>query len=98
MIGALVFFWQQDDSFGEYLLAVLKAVVWPAFLVYEVFQGLLGCGGAHAAGSRSASSHSWWDVELDVLRVESPASVLELTGIEVPDGMPAGWEPPVPVC
>jgi hypothetical protein len=34
-------FWQQADSFGQYLLAILKALVWPAFLVYEVFQGLL---------------------------------------------------------
>jgi hypothetical protein len=42
LIGALVFFWQQADSFGQYLLAILKALVWPAFLVYEVFQGLLG--------------------------------------------------------
>jgi hypothetical protein len=42
MIGALVFFWQQADSFGGYVLAILKAVVWPAFLVYEAFQGLLG--------------------------------------------------------
>lgn len=41
-IGALVFFWQQADSFGQYLLAILKAVVWPAFLVYEAFQGLMG--------------------------------------------------------
>jgi hypothetical protein len=42
LIGALVYFWQQADSFGQYLLAILKALVWPAFLVYEVFQGLLG--------------------------------------------------------
>jgi hypothetical protein len=42
LIGALVFFWQQADSFGEYLLAILKALVWPAFLVYEAFHGLLG--------------------------------------------------------
>jgi hypothetical protein len=40
--GALVYFWQQADSVGQYLLAILKALVWPAFLVYEVFQGLLG--------------------------------------------------------
>jgi hypothetical protein len=39
-IGAVVFFWQQADSFWEYLLAVLKAIVWPAFMVYEVFQAL----------------------------------------------------------
>jgi hypothetical protein len=42
LIGALVFFWQQAGSFGEYLLAILKAVVWPAFLVYEAFQALIG--------------------------------------------------------
>jgi hypothetical protein len=42
LIGALVFFWQQADSFGQYLVAILKALVWPAFLVYEAFQGLIG--------------------------------------------------------
>lgn len=41
LIGALVFFWQQADSFGGYLLAILKALVWPALLVYQGFQGLL---------------------------------------------------------
>ena len=40
LIGALVYFWQQADSFGGYLLAILKALVWPAFLVYEAFQRL----------------------------------------------------------
>jgi hypothetical protein len=42
LIGALVYFWQQADSFGEYLLAILKGIVWPAFLVYEAFQSLVG--------------------------------------------------------
>jgi hypothetical protein len=42
LIGALVYFWQQADSFGVYLLAILKALVWPAFLVYEAFQRLHG--------------------------------------------------------
>ena len=42
LIGALVYFWQQADSFGGYLLAILKALVWPAFLVYEAFQRLHG--------------------------------------------------------
>ena len=41
-IGALVYFWQQASSFGEYVVAVLKSLVWPAFLVYESFQALLG--------------------------------------------------------
>jgi hypothetical protein len=40
-IGALVFFWQQADGFGEYLVALLKAFVWPAFLVYEAFQAFV---------------------------------------------------------
>jgi hypothetical protein len=35
LVGAVVFFWQQADSSGEYLLAILKAVVRPGFLVYH---------------------------------------------------------------
>lgn len=42
LIGALVYFWQQADGFVEYVVAVLKALVWPAFLVYEAFAALLG--------------------------------------------------------
>lgn len=42
LIGALVFFWQQADSGGEYLWAILKSLVWPAFLVYEAFGALAG--------------------------------------------------------
>lgn len=42
LVGALVYFWQQADSTGQYLLAILKSLVWPALLVYEAFQGLLG--------------------------------------------------------
>ncbi|HMK12738.1 MAG TPA: hypothetical protein VK461_14195 [Acidimicrobiales bacterium] len=38
MIGALVWFWQQADGTGERAVAVLKAIVWPAFLVYEAFK------------------------------------------------------------
>lgn len=40
IFGALVFFWQQADSFWEYVLAILQALVWPAFMVYEAFQAL----------------------------------------------------------
>ncbi len=39
-IGALVYFWQQADSFGGYLLAILKSFVWPAFFVYDAFVAL----------------------------------------------------------
>ena len=42
LIGALVYFWQQADGFWEHVLGILKALVWPAFLVYEAFQALLG--------------------------------------------------------
>jgi hypothetical protein len=41
LLGALVFFWQQADTFGEHLLGILKAVLWPAFLVYEAFGALI---------------------------------------------------------
>ena len=37
-----VFFWQQADSFCQYLFAIFRAVVWPAFLVYKEFQGIVG--------------------------------------------------------
>ncbi len=42
LIGALVYYWQQADGFWEYVVAVLKSLVWPAFLVYEAFSSLLG--------------------------------------------------------
>ncbi|NEE00503.1 hypothetical protein [Phytoactinopolyspora halotolerans] len=40
LIGALVYFWGEADSFGEHVVAVLKAIVWPAPMVYEIFQAL----------------------------------------------------------
>lgn len=42
IFGAWVYFWQQADTFWEYVLAVLEGIVWPAFLVYEVFSALAG--------------------------------------------------------
>ncbi len=39
-IGALVWFWKQADGPGEHFIAVLKAIVWPAFLVYAAFEAL----------------------------------------------------------
>lgn len=41
-VGSVVYFWQQAGGFWEYVLAVLKALVWPALLTYEAFQALLG--------------------------------------------------------
>jgi hypothetical protein len=42
IFGALVYFFQQADSFGEYLLAVIQGLFWPAWMVYEVFEALAG--------------------------------------------------------
>jgi hypothetical protein len=36
-IGALIFNLQQSVGFWNGILAVLKAAVWPAFLVYKLF-------------------------------------------------------------
>lgn len=35
-IGALVYYIQAADSLGLGLLGILKAIVWPAFLVYKL--------------------------------------------------------------
>jgi hypothetical protein len=40
IFGALVYFWQQADSFGEYLLAIVQGLFWPAFMVYQGFEAL----------------------------------------------------------
>jgi hypothetical protein len=38
MIGALVYYIQEADGFWSGVLGVLKALVWPAFLVYELLR------------------------------------------------------------
>jgi len=40
MIGVAVYFVQQVSGFWPTVLAILKAFVWPAFLLYEVFTRL----------------------------------------------------------
>jgi hypothetical protein len=42
LIGALVYYVQQADGFWQGVLAVLKALVWPAFLVYDLLKSLAG--------------------------------------------------------
>jgi len=39
-IGAAVYFVQQANSFWGGALGILKALVWPAFLVYKVLAAL----------------------------------------------------------
>lgn len=36
LIGALVYYISEASTFGEGLVGVLKALVWPAFVVYEL--------------------------------------------------------------
>ncbi len=36
LIGAAVFYIQQATSFGDGILGLLKALVWPAFVVYKL--------------------------------------------------------------
>lgn len=40
-VGAAIYFYGQDPTFWGFILALLKAAVWPAFVLYEVL-GLLG--------------------------------------------------------
>lgn len=38
MIGAAVFYLQHAHSFSEVIVAILKAVFWPAFFVYRLLE------------------------------------------------------------
>jgi hypothetical protein len=40
IFGAWVWFFQQADTFWEFVLAVFQGLFWPAFMVYEVFRAL----------------------------------------------------------
>jgi len=40
IIGSWVYFWQQADSFWEYVGAIFQGFVWPAFMVYDLFVAL----------------------------------------------------------
>jgi len=39
-VGALIFYIQQASSFWLGVLGILKAIVWPAILVYELLKFL----------------------------------------------------------
>src|SRR5690554_1344046 len=38
LIGAAVYYIQESTGFGEFLVACLKALVWPAFVVYDLLK------------------------------------------------------------
>lgn len=40
LIGAVVYYIQAADGFWQGVLGVLKALVWPAFLIYEALKAL----------------------------------------------------------
>jgi hypothetical protein len=40
LIGALVYYVQAADGFWSVVLGILKALVWPAFLVYDLLRYL----------------------------------------------------------
>ena len=42
LIGAAIYFIGQTASFWSGLLGFLKAVIWPVFMVYELFKFLYG--------------------------------------------------------
>ncbi|WP_127508033.1 hypothetical protein [Actinoplanes solisilvae] len=41
-IGALAHYISQADSFGAGVIGMLKALVWPAFMVYDLFRFISG--------------------------------------------------------
>jgi hypothetical protein len=41
-VGALVYFWADVSTVGGAVVAVLKALVWPAFLIYGLLHLSLG--------------------------------------------------------
>ena len=40
IFGAWAWFWQQADTFWGHALAVLQGLIWPAFMVYDVFRAI----------------------------------------------------------
>jgi len=36
LIGALVYYWQNSDGFWPHIWALVEAVLWPAFVVYDL--------------------------------------------------------------
>jgi hypothetical protein len=40
IFGALVYFWQQADTFWEYVLSIIQGLFWPAWMIYDVFRVL----------------------------------------------------------
>jgi hypothetical protein len=39
-LGALIYFFQQAGNFTDFIVGFIKALFWPALLVYELFKYL----------------------------------------------------------
>ena len=39
-IGALIYFIERNEGFSGFLLAILQAAVWPAYVLFEVLRTL----------------------------------------------------------
>jgi hypothetical protein len=42
LIGALVYYIRAADGFWSVILGILKALVWPAFVIYDLLKFLAG--------------------------------------------------------
>lgn len=40
ILGAWVYFWIQADTFWEYVFVFFQGLLWPAFMIYDVFEAL----------------------------------------------------------
>jgi hypothetical protein len=40
-LGAIVYYFQQADTFSQYILGLLKAIVWPAIMVYQLLKSFM---------------------------------------------------------
>ena len=40
LIGALVYFIQNSNTLGQAVIGILKALIWPAFVVYKILEFL----------------------------------------------------------
>ncbi len=45
VIGAIVWNWQQADTFWGYPWGIVESFLWPGFLVFELFKGMAAITG-----------------------------------------------------
>jgi hypothetical protein len=54
IFGAFVYYWQQADSFWEYVLSFIQGLFWPAWMDYEVYKAH---GSKHRPTQHASVSH-----------------------------------------